>query len=127
MQLNKIDGELFNINDIINNKAKLIIFNYFNPDCEHCQYMVKSFFADKNKLSDVTIVMVTAADSTATARFYTDYKLNELPNIIVLRDPAFQFPKIFGTGIVPSFFIYKNKKLVKKIMGETKIENLLTE
>jgi thiol-disulfide isomerase/thioredoxin len=126
VNLRRIDGIFLNI-DTFKSSKELLVLNYFNPNCEHCQYMAQSFLANKDKLSDVTIVMVTVADSAATANFYGDYQLNKLPNIIVLRDTKFQFPAIFGTGVVPSFFIYKNKKLVKKIIGETKIENLLSE
>jgi len=69
--------------------------------------------------------MITIADSNSVARFTRDYQLNRMTNIILLRDTKFQFYKIFGTASVPSFFIYENQKLVKKIIGETKIETLL--
>lgn len=69
--------------------------------------------------------MVTIADSTSVAKFNQDYHLNTLSNIVLLRDTKFQFYKIFGTTTVPSFFIYEHQKLVKKIIGETKIENLI--
>lgn len=68
--------------------------------------------------------MVTSADSASTNRFCTDYHLNLLKNIIVLRDAKNEFYKNFGTSNPPTFFIYNNGMLVKKITGETKIENI---
>lgn len=102
-----------------------VILNYFSPNCEHCQYMAKSYLANKEQLKDATILMVTVADSTSVAKFSKEYQLNTMPNIALLRDTKYQFEKIFGTSVVPSFFIYQNNKLIKKIIGETKIENLL--
>jgi thiol-disulfide isomerase/thioredoxin len=114
----------FNNNNIPNNNDKLI-FNFFSPTCEHCQYMATQYLYHKEQLKGITILMITIADSAATAKFYIDYRLNKMPNAIVLRDTKFQFFKTFGTETVPSFFIYNHFKLVKKIIGETKIENLI--
>ena len=108
---------------ILNDKH--IIINYFNPNCEHCQYMATQYIKDSLKIKNFQILMITSADSSETAKFNNEYKLSILPNIVLLRDTNYQFQKAFGTGIVPSFFIYKHNKLVKKIIGETKIDNLI--
>lgn len=115
----------FNKDNIVIPNEK-IIFNFFSPSCEHCQYMAVQYFQHKEQLRNISILMVTNADSAATVSFIKNYRLREMPNITILRDTKFQFPKIFGTSVVPSFFIYNHQKLVKKIIGETKIENLLT-
>ncbi len=107
------------------NWNKKNIINHFSPSCEHCQYMANKYIKDSQKLKDIQILMVTSADSLATVKFNNDYKLSLLPNVVILRDTNYQFQRIFGTGIVPSFFIYEHNKLVKKIIGETKIDNLI--
>ncbi len=114
----------FSNKDIDNSKSRIII-NHFSPNCEHCQYMAGEFIKDSLKLRDVQIVMITSADSINTAKFIMDYKLSLLPNIIISRDTNYQFLKTFGTGVVPSFFIYEDNKLVKKVIGETIITNLI--
>jgi hypothetical protein len=86
--------------------------------------MAGEFIKDSIKLKNVQILMITTADTASTAKFNNDYKLSLLSNIKVLRDTNYQFQKLFSTGIVPSFFIFENKVLVKKIIGETNIENL---
>lgn len=110
---------------ILKDKKDTTLINFFSPTCEHCQYMTSAFIKNKEQLQNVKIVMVTIADSTSVAKFQKDYQLNLLPNVLLLRDSQFQFEKIFGTSVVPSFFLYANGKLIKKIIGETKIENLL--
>jgi len=121
-----ISNKTFSNVDLENANGK-IIFNFFSPTCEHCQYMATQFLKNKEQLKDVSILMVTIGDSSSIDKFSKDYQLYTLPNIVLLRDTKFQFYKIFGTATVPSFFVYEYQKLVKKIIGETKIENLLSE
>lgn len=120
----KFDNHSFSNKNIENRKSRLIL-NHFNPNCEHCQYMAGEFIKDSQKLNDVQILMITSADSASVAKFNGDYKLSLLPNIIILRDTNYQFQKTFGSGVVPSFFIYEQNKLVKKVIGETIIDNLI--
>lgn len=119
----EINNNIFSNRNIDQNKSRIII-NHFSPTCEHCQYMASEYIKDSQKLKDIQILMITSADSLATSKFYNDYKLSLLSNIVILRDTDYQFQKTFETSIVPSFFIYEHNKLVKKVIGETKIENL---
>ena len=119
-----VDNKPFSNASITDVNSKIII-NYFNPSCEHCQYMAKSYVKHANQVNDVSLIMVTIADSVSVSKFRNDYHLDTVHSITLLRDTKFQFEKIFGTGMVPCFFIYKDRKLLKKIVGETKIENLL--
>lgn len=103
-----------------------VIIQLFSPDCEHCQYMAQNFIKNKEKLKNIEIVMVTPfGDSTSVVKFAQTYQLNSLTNVHLLLDTKADFFKIFGSSLVPSFYVYKNNKLVKSIKGETKIENLL--
>jgi len=118
------ENHSFSDKNIENRKSRLIL-NHFSPNCEYCQYMAGEFIKDSQKLKDIQILMITSADSASAAKFNSDYKLSLLPNIIILRDTNYQFQKTFGTGVVPSFFIYEHNKLVKKVIGETIINNLI--
>lgn len=106
-------------------KSGKVIVNFFSPQCEHCQYMTEAYLQHAQQLDSVRILMITAADSNTVARFAAEYKINTMPNITLLLDRELQFPVVFGSASVPSFFVYENNRLVKKISGETRIENLL--
>ena len=106
--------------------GKLII-NYFNPDCEHCQSMAAAYVRNAKKLATVQLIMVTIADSASVENFKKMYRLGLLNQIVFLRDTKFQFEQLFGTSVVPSFFVYKKGKLLKKVTGETTVDNLLRE
>ena len=109
----------------IDPKKPRIIINHFSPNCEHCLNMTVDFIKNSKKFMNIQILMITSADSLATAKFNNDFKISLLPNFVILRDTNFQFQRTFGTGIVPSFFIYEHNKLIKKVIGETKIDNLI--
>lgn len=104
---------------------KNVIVNYFSPDCNHCQYMTEQISKNIDSFYSVMIIMVTSADSASTNRFCNDYHLDKFKNIVVLRDIKNQFHNYFGTVTSPTFFIYNDGILAKKIIGETKIENII--
>jgi hypothetical protein len=103
----------------------LVVFNYFNPDCELCQDMAASYVAHSNLLRGARMIMITTADSGSTMAFIKKYRLQGVSNITVLLTPPDVFENTFGKAIVPSFFVYRNDNLVRKMIGETSIENLL--
>jgi len=119
-----LTNKLFTNKNIDNRKSRLIL-NHFSPNCDHCQYMAVELVKDSLKLKDFQVLMITSADSLSASKFSSYYKVSLLSNVVILRDINHQFQKIFGIGVVPSFFIYEHNKLVKKIIGETKIENLI--
>lgn len=122
---NTIQHHTFTKQDIGDTLGNVII-QLFSPDCEHCQYMAQSLVKNKEKLKDIEIIMITPfGDSSSAAQFAQTYHLNSLKNVHLLLDTKAAFFKIFGSSLVPSFYVYKNNKLVKSIKGETKIENLL--
>ena len=122
----KLDNTPFTDDSLANDDRRLIIM-FFSPDCEHCQYTAKSYVQHKQQLESGKILMVTVADSLSTAKFYADYGLNALPNIVMLRDPKMTFPRTFGVGMIPTFLVYRNRKLINKIIGETKVDNLIAD
>ena len=105
-------------------QADTLIINLFHPECEHCQYMASTFQEHIPKLKHTRIVMISQADSVDISNFSNTYRLSDMCNLVVLQDKRFQFNKFFGTSVVPSFFIYANGRLIKKIIGETKFANL---
>ena len=89
--------------------------------------MTNLLIKHKNMVKDKKILMITISDITTVSVFIKRYQLYSLPNITVLRDPKLECSKLFGTTVVPSFFVYENNQLIKKMEGETKIENLVNK
>lgn len=124
IQLYKMEGSNF-LTDSITNSKKLLVLNYFNPSCEHCQNMAKEMHAEKKLLDSVRWVMITAAPKSETKAFYDSMRLNELPNVTVVLDTTYNFIRTFGSAGVPSFYVYRDRKLIRKHNGECSIHYLL--
>jgi peroxiredoxin len=120
----QINGKNYSRDSIPENVPNVII-NYFDPDCDHCQYMTKQIIANINKIPTCQILMISNADSLDLKKFILNYKLVEIKNIVVLRDPRSDFYRIWGSAVTPSFFIYAKSTTVKTFLGETKIENII--
>lgn len=105
-----------------------LVFNYFDPGCEHCQYMASQIARNSARLQNFRIIMVTGADSASARTFRHCYGLDTLSNVRMVRDVDYSFFRLFGTGLTPSFFVYNNKgDLQRRILGATKIELLISD
>lgn len=102
-----------------------LIFNYFDPECDHCQYMARQIAHNSTQMRNFRIIMVTGADSLSARIFRHSFGLDTMGNIQVVRDVDYSFFRLFGTGLTPCFFIYDSKgDLRRRISGATRIELL---
>lgn len=124
IQLRKMDGSIFNTDSFKTNEP-LLVLNYFNPECGYCQSMVQEMFREQALLKDVNWLMITSYSKEGTKRFADSMNLSKLAAVTVLNDTASQFIKAFGTISVPSFYVYKNGKLLRKHNGECSVAYLL--
>ena len=70
--------------------------------------------------------MVSAEPLDSISAFGKRFELFTESNIRLVHDSTGEFRKIFGSVIVPSFFIYdSNHRLLRKFEGETKVDALL--
>lgn len=122
----KTDGTIFNTGSFKSSK-ELLVLNYFNPDCDHCQRMVQELFREQQLIENVNWLMITSATVEKTKRFADSMQLSQLQNITVLNDTASIFIKTFGTETVPSFYVYKNGELLRKHSGECSVAYLVKE
>jgi peroxiredoxin len=123
IQLRKNDGSILYTDSL--KYKELLVLNYFNPECEHCISMVQEMFNEQTKIKNVTWLMITTNTREKTKRFSDSLNLTKLPNVTVLNDTAYQFAKVFGTITVPSFYVYKNGRLLRTQSGECSINYLI--
>lgn len=102
------------------------IFLYFNSECEHCQSESEQIRDNVEKFANAQLVFISFEDSKKIMAFATKYRLDHYDNINFLCDSKVSFATTFDVNSLPTVVIYdKNKKLVKKIKGEVKVENIL--
>ena len=120
-----VDGKPFT-RDMLQSDYTHIIINHFSPDCEFCQYMTTQIKANRQALGRSIILMVTEAGTADVQKFIDRYALRAENNIRVLRDSGLYFYTRFGTMAAPCFFVYDgNRQLTKRVIGESKVENLI--
>ncbi len=97
---------------------------FFNPDCDHCQREAELLAKNKNVLDGYEVYFVTPDQMPAIVKFANDYKLLE-PNIHFGQAKIPEVIKAVGPiNQVPTFFIYKDQKLVARNEGELTLEKI---
>jgi hypothetical protein len=108
-------------------KAKPVILIYFDPDCDHCQILMKEVFKRINQFKSAEIVMVTFKSITELAAFeikynthnYTNIKVGTEGNLFYLRN-YYQLIKMPFTALYD-----KNKNLSYYYRQDTSVDDLL--
>lgn len=119
-----ISGKEFSNSDLKN--AIPTVFLYFNSECEHCQSEAEEIRDNTEKFQNVQLVFISFEEPKKITVFAKKYKLIGYDNITFLCDSKVSFATTFDVNSLPSLVIYdRNKKLIEKIKGEVKIENIL--
>lgn len=118
-----LNGKAFSNTDL---KEQASIFIYFNPTCEHCQYEAQELEKQKEKFKNTQVLMFSTEKMDLLKDFAQEYKLDKIQNFKILRADYKALDQSFSVSTVPTILIYnKKQKLVKKFVGETKIEAIL--
>lgn len=113
----------FNSSDI---KEGPVLIVHFHPECEHCQYEISEILKNNIPKSYNLVILVSSAHSDSIRKFFKEFNLADFQSVIPLVDISYKFEEIFGSGIVPSSYIYNKKlKLVKILHGEVRTEVLI--
>lgn len=102
---------------------------HFHSECEHCQYELELFDQNLPALSGTRIVLLTFEDD-----FFEKDKKQTWPSLADAANVTWgvvdkgEFVDRFGIGVTPAIFIFdKTDTLRSKIVGEAKLEKILSE
>jgi len=116
-------NEVYDAKDI---KTGPILIVHFHPECEHCQYEISEILKNKIASSFDRVFLISSANSDSIKFFLKLLNYTSSPNVTPLLDTGYHFEDIFGSGIIPSSYIYNRKlNLVKVLHGEVKTETIL--
>jgi hypothetical protein len=117
-----LGNELYNSSNI---KEGPVLVVHFHPECEHCQYEISEILGSNIPLSGATIILISSAEPESIKIFLDQFNASEFPSVIPLFDRELNFENIFGSGVIPSSYVYDKKlNLVKVLKGEVKTETL---
>jgi peroxiredoxin len=119
-----VKGQIFSNTDLKNDTPT--VFLYFNSECEHCQSEAEQIRDNIEKFVNVQLVFISFEESKKIMAFATKFKLIGYDKITFLCDSKVSFSTTFDVNSLPTVVIYdKNKKLIEKIKGQIKVENIL--
>ncbi|MBM3177735.1 MAG: redoxin domain-containing protein [Bacteroidetes bacterium] len=122
LELKDIAGSSFNVKDLSGTFAIM----FFNPDCDHCQDEARSIHNFKNQFKSQQLYFVSIDSMENIVRFRKDYDLME-PYFHFAQGQVEQIVNAVGPiPGVPCTFIYRDGKLVTRLQGESKPEEILS-
>lgn len=124
---NTIDKQLFQTADIKDDRGR-VIFIRLSTDCDNCGHMVKSLTENYKRFTETSILMITKNDSSSVAEFYRKCNLHRLTKLKILLDKEpIDSMSAFKSYLTPTSFIFKQGRLVNRIVGDVSIDSLLAD
>ncbi len=110
--------------DLPKNKPVLIML--FSPDCEHCQHEAEMFYAGRDLLDKIQIVMITTYPIFRMTDFASKYGLDSMKNVVVAKDPHYFLIPFYDVHNFPFMALYDKKgKFIQTIESSATVEKIL--
>jgi thioredoxin-related protein len=121
------NGKIFRAQDLPIGKPIIII--YFDPDCDHCEKMIKELQGNTTELSKASIAMVTYVTVNDVVQFEKKFALVKQQNFYVGTEGDTYFLKnYYRLTNMPFLALYtKNGDLVKEYRNEGAIPDLVNQ
>ncbi len=119
-----IDNNPFNLEMVDDQKQILLI--YFTIHCDFCQFKLKELEKRVPEFGNTEVVMISPEPLDSLIVFNQQLQFDLYPNAAIYHCPYDTLQKHFGKLVAPTTFIYgKDKKLLKKFIGATRIDDML--
>jgi peroxiredoxin len=82
------------------------IFFYFDPDCDHCQYIATMITTHKELFKGITLVLISWAEVEQIKAFPGKYLPGFPGTLLVTKDSEYKIDKWFGYSQTPSIYVY---------------------
>lgn len=107
-------------------RKKPVMLMVFSPDCNHCQHTAEELVKYKAELKNIHIIMATLRPLWEMNAFVEQYRLNELPNVVVGKDFEHLLPAFYGIHSIPYHAFYNKKgDLISGFEGSMTIAKIL--
>jgi len=109
----RLNKTAFTNKDLAQNK--LLLFVFFDVECEHCQHAIKFIAEHYNGFSNTAIYLLTIDSQEKIAVFLNKFgnNLSSKKNVTILQDANQEFINKFKPKKYPSIFLYaKTKELL---------------
>ncbi|HEY1872403.1 MAG TPA: thioredoxin family protein [Chitinophagaceae bacterium] len=119
------DDKIFSATDLP--KGKPVILVYFDPECDHCQKLMKEFFPKMNEFRKAEIIMVTFKPVDDLIAFEKLHETSKYTNIKVgTEGNTFYLRYYYGLEKMPFTALYdKNGNFVYSYKEQTPVDDLV--
>jgi thioredoxin-related protein len=120
-------GKVFKASTDLPKRGKPLILIYFDPDCDHCQKLMKDLFKKINNFKKAEIVMVTFKSITELVTFEKKYSTHNYTNIITGTEGSFFYLRNYYQLVkMPFIALYdQNRNLRYSYRQETPVDDLI--
>jgi peroxiredoxin len=120
LTLTQADGT----NVVMSDLSGKVLLVCYNPGCDHCQREAKQLSENMKILDGYEVYFLTPEPLDEGTKFQQEYKLTA-PNIHFVRAEVPQIIQALGPITnVPTFFVYRDQALAKRLEGEVSISDL---
>jgi len=108
-------------------RTKPFVLIYFDPDCDHCQKLMKELFQKIDAFKSAEIIMVTFKPIEEVVAFEKQNNTQKHPNIVVgTEGTGFYVRNYYGLVTMPFTALYdKNGNLNYSYRKETVVDDLI--
>ena len=108
-------------------KTKPVVLIYFDPDCDHCQKLMKELFQKIDAFKKTEIIMVTFKSVEEVSAFEKQHNTQKYSNIIVgTEGTGFYLRNYYGLMTMPFTALYDKKgNLNYSYRKETFVDDLI--
>jgi thioredoxin-related protein len=119
------DKRIFNAAELP--KTKPVVLIYFDPDCDHCQKLMKELFQKIDAFKKAEIIMVTFKPVEEVAAFEKQHNSQKYSNITVGTEGiGFYLRNYYGLVTMPFTALYDKKgNLNYSYRKETSVDDLV--
>jgi thioredoxin-related protein len=103
-----------------------VLIMVFSPDCEHCRHHAEEIVKNKEAFENIQIIMATMLPFSKMKDFFSAYKLDKIPNVIVGQDREFILSTFYKMKSLPFLAFYNKKgKLIDVFEGSLPVNKIL--
>lgn len=88
---------------------KPVVIMLFSPDCDHCQHETEELVKHKDAFNDVQLVMATTYPLHRMNKYAEDYRVKEIPGVVLGRDQYYLLLPFFDVKNFPFLAVYNKK------------------
>lgn len=114
------------VSDEILKESRIVMFIYFDPDCESCREEIKQIREDKSSLSQGQLIFFSGLSADSIRQFLRTIDFVPPTNMLFLPDEKAILIRKMDVRTTPTIFIYREGQLIKRYEGPVKIETLIS-